>query len=86
MKRFNVGDEVIFKNYRLELNGMVSYTDKFMISSGRISHCIPDEFGDIRVYLIMAVNSSLSFIDVHLVPDTDVIRTVSSLDELELSK
>lgn len=86
MKRFNVGDEVIFKNYRLELNGMVTYTDKFMISSGRISHCIPDEFGDIRVYFIKAVDSSLSFIDVHLVPHIDVIRTVSSLDELELSK
>ena len=86
MKKFNIGDEVIFKNYRLELNGVVTYTDKFMISSGRISHCIPDEFGDTHVYFIKALNSSLEFIDVYFVPDIDVIRTVSSLDELDLSK
>lgn len=70
---FNVGDEVIFKNNRLVL-------------SGRISHCFHDEDGNILHYFVMAVNSNFWSIDVYTVPVRDLIRTVSSLDKLELSK
>lgn len=83
MENFKVGEEVIFKNYRLQLGDEVVFSDNFLLSCGRISDYICDENKDIKYYLITAVNSDFSIVT-YGVPASDVIRTVRSLDKLEL--
>lgn len=86
MENFKVGEEVIFKNYRLQLGDEVVFSDNFLLSCGRISDYLCDENDenkDIKYYLITAVNSDFSIVT-YGVPASDVIRTVRSLDKLEL--
>lgn len=83
MTDFNIGDEVIFKNHRLQLGDKVVFTDKFTILSGRISDICKEN--NQKYYLIKVIDSDFSVVTYGVNPNY-VIRTVSSLDKLEFIK
>lgn len=83
MTDFNIGDEVIFKNHRLQLGDKVVFTDKFTILSGRISDICKEN--NQKYYLIKVIDSDFSVVT-YGVNSNYVIRTVSSLDKLEFMK
>lgn len=70
MENFKIGDEVIFRNHSL-------------LMSGRITECISDKNGQILKYFIKTIDSNF-FTVIYNVDSLNLIRTVLSLDELEL--
>lgn len=72
MEKFNIGDEVFFRN-------------KSSLMSGRIFSCECQKESEISIYLIKTIDSTLKVITYKIKPD-DVITKVHRLDSLNLLK